>query len=66
MLITDRAEIEKHIHTEVWNEIVSKHQELCSVLIEIPTGELERWIDSYSEGITQICENADTISRTGR
>ena len=39
MLITDRAEIERHIHTEVWNEIVSKHQELCSVLIEIPTGE---------------------------
>ena len=59
-IITDRAEIEKHIHTEVWNETVSKYQELCSVLIEIPTGELERWLDSYSEGITQICENALT------
>lgn len=41
MLITDRAEIEKHVHREVWAETVSKYQELCTVLIEIPAGELE-------------------------
>ena len=60
MLITDRTEIEEHIHTEVWNETVSKYQELCSVLIEIPTGELENWLDSYSEGIALICKNTLT------
>ncbi len=59
-MITDRAEIEKHVHRKVWDETVSKYQELCSVLIEIPAGELERWLDSYSEEITQICENALT------
>lgn len=59
-IITDRAEIEKHVHTEVWNKTVSKYQEFCSVLIEIPADELEKWLDSYSEGITQICKNALT------
>ncbi|MBQ8422730.1 MAG: hypothetical protein IJY36_00525 [Coprobacter sp.] len=59
-IIADRAEIEKHIHREVWNETVSKYQELCSVLIEIPAGELERWLDSYSEEIALICKNALT------
>ena len=24
-IITDRAEIEKHVHTEVWNKTVSKY-----------------------------------------
>lgn len=69
-IITDRAEIEKHVHTEVWNETVSKYQELRSVLIEIPTAELESWLDYYSEGIALICkytltpfqERADEIS----
>lgn len=57
-IITDRAEIEKHVHREVWNETISKYQALCSVLIEIPAGELERWVHSYSEEITLICKNA--------
>ena len=60
MLIIDRTEIEKHVHTKVWNETVSKYQVLCSVLIEIPTGELESWLDSYSEGIALICKNTLT------
>ena len=60
MIITDRDEIEKHVHTKVWNETVSKYQELCSVLIEIPTVELESWLDSYSEGIALICKNTLT------
>lgn len=60
MLITDRAEIEKYVHTEVWDESVSKYQELCTILIEIPAGELEKWVDSYAEGIILICENALT------
>ena len=58
MLITDRAEIEKHVHTDIWDKIVSKYQELCTILIEIPAGELKRWVDSYSEEITKICEDA--------
>ena len=62
MLITDRTEIEKHVHTKVWNETVSKYQELCSVLIEIPTGELESWLDSYSEGIALICRSEEHTS----
>ena len=40
-IIADRTEIEKHVHTEIWNETVSKYQEFCSVLIEIPTDKLE-------------------------
>lgn len=57
-IITDRAEIEKQIHREVWNNTISKYQELCSTLIEIPADELERWFHSYSEEITLICKNA--------
>lgn len=59
-IITDRAEIEKHVHREVWNEIVSKYQEQCSVLIEIPADKLERWLHSYSEEIALMCKNALT------
>lgn len=58
MLITERAEIEKHIYTNVWNEIVSKCKDVCTILIEIPVLELERWIDSYSEEIAKKCEEA--------
>lgn len=58
MLITNRTEIEEHIYTDVWNEIVSKYQELYTVSIEIPENELEIWVDSYTEEIAKICEIA--------
>lgn len=58
MLITERSEIEKHIYTNVWNEIVSKCKDVCTILIEIPVFELERWIDSYSEEVAKKCEEA--------
>ena len=58
MLIIDRAEIKKHIYIKVWNEIVSKCKEVCTIPIKIPAEELERWTDSYSEEITKICEKA--------
>lgn len=57
-IITDRDEIEKYVHTDIWDKIVTKYQELCTILIEIPAGELERWVDSYSEEIAKICEDA--------
>ena len=58
MLITNRTEIEEHIYTDVWNEMVSKYQELYTVSIEIPENELEIWVDSYTEEIAKICEIA--------
>ena len=57
MIITDR---DKYVHTDIWDKIVTKYQELCTILIEIPAGELEKWLDSYSEEITQICKNTLT------